>query len=41
VDAGDLAAADSQLDAVLDEWVQDSYGSQFEVLILITLVSYC
>ena len=32
VDAGDLAAADSQLDAVLDEWVQDSYGSQFEVL---------
>jgi hypothetical protein len=30
--AGDLAAADDQLDAVLDEWVQDSYGSQFEIL---------
>ena len=31
VDAGDLAA-DSQLDAVLDEWAQDSYGSRFEIL---------
>ena len=31
VDAGDLAA-DSQLDAVLDDWVQDNYGRRFEVL---------
>lgn len=32
MDAGDLAAADSQLDAVLDDWVQDNYGGRFEVL---------
>lgn len=32
VDAVDLAAADSRLDAVLDEWVQDNYGERFEVL---------
>lgn len=32
VDAGDLAAADSQLDAVLDDWVQDNYGGRFQVL---------
>jgi hypothetical protein len=32
VDAGDLAVADSQLDAVLDDWVQDNYGGRFEVL---------
>ena len=31
-DAGDLATADSQLDAVLDDWVQDHYGGRFEVL---------
>ena len=30
--AGDLAVADSQLDAVLDDWVQDNYGGRFEVL---------
>lgn len=28
----DLAAADERLDGVLDEWVQDRYGDQFEVL---------
>ncbi|MFB6169647.1 MAG: hypothetical protein ABEJ06_00725 [Haloarculaceae archaeon] len=32
VDAGDLAAADRQLDTVLDEWVQEQYGDEFEVL---------
>jgi hypothetical protein len=32
VDADDLAAADSQLDTVLDEWVQDNYGTRFDVL---------
>jgi hypothetical protein len=32
VDAGDLAAADEQLDAAIDDWVQDNYGGRFEVL---------
>lgn len=32
VDAMDLAAADSELDAVLDDWVQDNYGGRFEIL---------
>lgn len=32
VDAVDLGAADSQLDPVLDDWVQDRYGGRFEVL---------
>lgn len=32
VDAGDLVAADSQLDAVLDDLVRDNYGGRFEVL---------
>jgi hypothetical protein len=32
VDASDLAAADSQLEAVLDDWVQDNYAGRFEVL---------
>lgn len=31
-DATDLAAADSQLDAVIDDWVQGNYGGRFEVL---------
>jgi hypothetical protein len=30
-DASDLDAADEQLDAVLDDWVQDNYGGRFEV----------
>lgn len=32
VDASDLAAADRQLDPVLDDWVQESYGRRFQVL---------
>jgi hypothetical protein len=32
VDATELAAADRQLDAVLDGWVQEKYGGEFEVL---------
>lgn len=32
VDASDLVAADSQLDAVLDDWVQETYSGRFEVL---------
>jgi len=32
VDASDLNAADEQLDAVLDDWVQDNYGEQFDLL---------
>lgn len=31
-DASDLDTADEQLDAVLDDWVEDNYGGQFEVL---------
>ncbi|WP_323676419.1 hypothetical protein [Halorubellus sp. PRR65] len=31
-DASDLETADSQLDEVLDEWVQERYGGQFDVL---------
>ena len=31
-DASDLETADSQLNDVLDEWVQERYGGQFEVL---------
>jgi hypothetical protein len=32
MDAADLAAADSQLDAVLDDWVKERYGTRLEVL---------
>jgi hypothetical protein len=31
-DAENVQAADRRLDAVLEEWVRDSYGGQFEVL---------
>lgn len=31
-EASDLDAADEQLDAVLDDWVEENYGGQFEVL---------
>ena len=31
-DAEDLAAADRQLDVVLDEWIRERYGGRFEVL---------
>jgi hypothetical protein len=31
-DATDLAAADRQLDIVLDGWVQEEYGGEFELL---------
>lgn len=31
-DGTKLAAADRRLDAVLDDWVQDIYGDQFQVL---------
>lgn len=31
VAAEDLAAADSQLDVVFDDWVQDTYGDRFDV----------
>ena len=31
VDAADIAVADAELDAVLDEWVQEQYGGRFEV----------
>lgn len=32
VDAGNLDVADRKLDAVLDDWVLETYGGQFEVL---------
>jgi hypothetical protein len=32
VDATDLRAADRQLDVVLDGWVQEEYGGEFELL---------
>jgi len=31
-DASDLETADSRLDDALDEWVQETYGGQFDVL---------
>jgi hypothetical protein len=31
-DATDPAAADTRLDAVLDEWVRGSYGGEFELV---------
>jgi hypothetical protein len=31
-DATDLRAADQQLDVVLDGWVQEEYGGEFELL---------
>jgi hypothetical protein len=31
-DATDLQAADRQLDVVLDGWVQEEYGGEFELL---------
>lgn len=31
-DASNLETADNRLDDVLDEWVQERYGGQFEIL---------
>ena len=31
-DASDIETADSRLDEAIDEWVQETYGGQFDVL---------